>query len=127
MIQISIQAKAANLNDTSQLLMQLSVKSTAGGNITQVILVPAHGVNSIGEVVQTAQLLGVFQPKTDHESLTVKVVEKNGKKLSALSGVVELTKAKVQILGSVTAQANLKVSHPAAKVSLAKKMKLKKP
>jgi UDP-N-acetylmuramyl tripeptide synthase len=127
LIQLSIQAKAANLNDTSQLLMQLTAKGLAGGSITQVVLVPAHGVNSKGEVVQTTQLFGLFQPKADNENLNVVVVEKNGKKLYALSGVVELTKAKVQIIGSTPTQGNVTVSQSVAKAAVAKAAVAKKP
>ena len=100
--------------------MQLTAKGSAGGSITQVILVPAHGVNSKGEVVQTTQLFGLFQPKVNNESLNVAVVEKNGKKLYALSGVVELTKAKVQVIGSTPTQGNVTVSQSAAKAAAAK-------
>jgi topoisomerase IA-like protein len=100
--------------------MQLTAKGLAGGSITQVVLLPAHGVNSKGEVVQTTQLFGLFQPKADNENLNVVVVEKNGKKLYALSGVIELTKAKVQVIGSTPTQGNVTVSQSAAKAAAAK-------
>jgi hypothetical protein len=127
MLKISIQAKAANLSQTAQLLMQMSAQAIAGGTITQVIVVPTMGVNSKGEVVETTQLTGIFQAQSDNESLKLSVSELTGKKIFGLSGVIELVKARVQIIGATpgsdlinTTNVEPKLSPAAVKAAAAK-------
>jgi hypothetical protein len=117
-IQITIQARAANLNATSRLLIRLITKASSGGTLSQVVSVPGYGVNSKGQIIQTTQLVGIFTPKVDSEVLNVSVSELRKKKLKGLTGIIELTKVKLQLIGSdlvptsadVTTMTSLKMS-----------------
>jgi hypothetical protein len=109
-VSITVQAKAANLTQTAQLLLKLVAITSSGGSLTQVVVVPSIGVNSKGEIVETTKLVGIFQPKVDKENLSISITEKNGRKMLGLIGIIELTKVKLHIIGSATQTSNLVIS-----------------
>jgi hypothetical protein len=143
MIQIVVQARPANLNEATQLLMQVIAKPTSGGSLSQFVSILSHGMNEKGQVVQTTEVTALYRPGSDNESLNIQVLEKNKKKLLGLSGVIELTKAKVQVVGGPISTPNLTLVKAApakaapakaapakaapAKAAPAKKPTLKKP
>ena len=126
LVNLTLQAKAKNLNESSQLLLIANLKSAAAGSLSQLILIPSHGVNQLGEIVQTVQLTGLFQPSRDAESLTLSVTEKMKKKILGLIGVIQLTKVNAQVLDQSALNPSLKKA-PAAKAPAAKAPAAKAP
>jgi hypothetical protein len=107
MLSVVVSAKAANLNQASQLWLKLISKTGGSSKITNVIIVPSHGVNDKGETVQTLELTGVFTAGIDNEVLKFEVQDKSGKKIMALTGIVELTKIQLTPLTDSTGGANI--------------------
>jgi hypothetical protein len=126
LVNLTLQAKAKNLNESSQLLLIANLKSAAAGSLSQLILIPSYGVNQLGEIVQTVQLTGLFQPSTDAESLTLSVTEKMKRKILGLTGVIQLTKVNAQVLDQSALNPSLKMA-PAAKAPAAKAPAAKAP
>jgi hypothetical protein len=126
LVNLTLQAKAKNLNESSQLLLIANLKSAAAGSLSQLILIPSLGVNQLGEIVQTVQLTGLFQPSRDAESLTLSVTEKMKKKILGLTGVIQLTKVNAQVLDQSASNPSLKKT-PAAKAPAAKAPAAKAP
>jgi hypothetical protein len=130
LVNLTLQAKAKNLNESSQLLLIANLKSAAAGSLSQLILIPSHGVNQRGEIVQTVQLTGLFQPSVDAESLSLSVTEKLKRAISGLSGVIQLTKINAQVLDQASLNPAVKAlaaKAPAAKAPAAKAPAAKAP
>jgi hypothetical protein len=107
MLSVIVSAKAANLNQSSQLWLKLISKTGASSKITNVIIVPSHGVNDKGETVQTLELTGVFTAGIDNEVLRFEVQDKSGKKIRALTGIIQLTKSQLTPLTDPDDGANI--------------------
>jgi hypothetical protein len=97
-VQITVHARAANMKDSSRLFIQVLTKAGSGGKLSQVVSSLGYGINSKGQIIQTSQLVGIFTPVVDSEALKISVSELRKKKLSSLTGVIELTKVKLQLL-----------------------------
>jgi hypothetical protein len=110
LLNLTVQARAKNLSESAQLLIIPELKGVNSGLLSQLLVLPSHGVNEKGEIVQTIQITGLFQPKVDSETLTLTVTEKLRRNLSGLIGVVQLTKVNVQVLNTPKATSNLMVT-----------------
>ena len=126
MINLTLQAKAKNLNESAQLLLIANLKAASNGSLTQLILVPSHGVNQLGEIVQTIQLTGLFQPSSDAEALSLSVTEKMKRTILGLTGVIQLTKVNAQILDQASMNPNA-TKAPATKAPATKAPATKAP
>jgi DNA-binding protein HU-beta len=120
MVTFTVQAKAQNLSQTSQLQVAVGLKPSGAGKLTQVISIPTHGVNEKGEVVQTIQVTGLFTPATASESIAVSVTEAKKRALRSIVGVVQLVKVKLQVV-SQTTPPNLKTTKATATKATATK------
>jgi hypothetical protein len=120
MVTFTVQAKAQNLSQTSQLQVAVGLKPSGAGKLTQVISIPTRGVNEKGEVVQTLQVTGLFTPADASESIDVSVTEVKERALRSIVGVVQLVKVKLQVVAQTTPP-NLKTTKAAATKAAAAK------
>jgi hypothetical protein len=118
-VNLTLSAKATNLNASSQLLIMANLRAASSGSLTQVMAIPSHGVNQLGEVVQTLQLSGLFQPSNDSESLLLSVTEKMKRAITGLSAVIQLTKINAQVVDQAK-QNSVALKSTAAKAPVAK-------
>ena len=101
LVSLTVQAKAVNLSQASQLWLLGTLRTQAGGGpLTKVMVIPSYGVNEKGQIIQTIQLSAVYTPSTDNEKLTISVTEKSGKKIGSLVGTIQLTKIQLQGLSA---------------------------
>jgi hypothetical protein len=93
LLELTIESQAVNLNDPSQLAIKAIVTpGDSRSRISAVLVIPSHGVNSQGKVIQTLQYTGVFIPASALDTLKVQLVEKGGRHITGLVGEVKLTK-----------------------------------
>jgi hypothetical protein len=96
-----VQVRAANLSEVSQLRVTVDVKAMeADSKFLQVLLIPTHGVNSRGQVIQNYQLTAIYAPGVDNGVVQVSVTEAKRRGLINLVGNIQLTKANVTLLGT---------------------------
>ncbi|CAB4775092.1 unannotated protein [freshwater metagenome] len=93
LVHVTIQARAAKLSEAAALWLSAKMASTVpGSKFSNIIVLPSHGINDKGQIIQTLQVSGLFRAGEDAADLGVTLSEKSGKKLTSLTGVIELTK-----------------------------------
>jgi hypothetical protein len=131
LVNLTLQAKAKNLTASSQLLLVTSLKAVSASSLSQIIAIPSFGVNQLGEIVQTVQITGLFQPSKDSETLNLAVTEKTKRAISGLTGVIQLTKVNAQVLDQAQLNAgvsqNLTAKAPVVKAPVVKAPVVKAP
>jgi len=89
-------------------------------------LVPTHGVNSRGQVIQNYQLTAIYSPAVNNGVVQVSVTEAKKRGLVNLVGNIQLTKANVSLLGTdASPSGNLAVLEPVSKMLADLQSKLK--